>query len=159
MILNFKTQKQMQGNWCWAAVTSSVSFFFTEQSAWTQNVIVGNMIDSSCFDIGNGSSPVCDVVNDAATALYRTGNFSGQLQRCLELNEIMMQIDSGYPVCCQITWPGINISHFVVIYGYDGNNLIIGDTQAGVTSCDYNQFLTDYRTGGNWVRTIGVRKP
>jgi hypothetical protein len=159
MILNFKIQKQILDNWCWAALSSSISFYFNDNSKWSQSIIASALLghDScSTVNINNASiaPPVCDQVVDISSALKHTGNYATEISRPLTFNE--GQIDGGWPICCQILWKEFSVSHFVAIYGYQGANLIIGDPQSGVCTVDYNQFVNSYR-GGVWRRSIGVQ--
>ena len=160
MILNYQTQIQILDEWCWAAVTSSVSFNYDTNSAWLQSRIVGKLIDSSCENITTvnaaGAPLVCHTVFSLADALQLTNNFAWMVERHLTLNEIRYQINNGWPVCCQIHWAGIDQAHFITIYGYEGNTIIIGDPQAGVCSQDYNALINDYRSG-NWIRSYGTQ--
>lgn len=161
MVLNFRIQKQILDNWCWAAVTSSISFYFDNNSRWRQGALAAHLINPDCGVIthaGGGAAPgFCDRTLDLARSLKMTGNFAGDLIRALSLAEVVNQINEGYPVCCQIVFPGSDTSHFVVIYGYQSTNLQIGDPQAGIFSIPYDTFLAGYR-GGRWRRTIGTRK-
>ena len=161
MILNFRTQKQILDNWCWAAVTSGVSFYFNPNSQWIQSALAARLISSSCAGIdttnADAASDTCNSTLDIARSLQLTGNFAGSLLRPLSFNEVVQQINNGFPICCQIVFSGFDISHFVVIYGYQSAEVVIGDSQAGIFSIPYNTFLTSYR-GGTWRRTIGTRK-
>lgn len=161
MILNFRTQKQLLDNWCWAAVASSISFYYHPGSRWRQSTLAGTMIDSQCSTINQENATVapshCDRMLDLANVLQATGNFAGEIARPLQFNEIITQINHGWPVCCQLLWPGFIASHFVTIYGYTGNNIIIGDPQAGVFTIDYQEFATNYRNGGRWQRSYGTQ--
>jgi len=161
MILNFRTQKQILGNWCWAAVTSGVSFYFNPNSRWIQSALAARLINSSCSGINAlnvaTASDTCNSTLDVARSLQLTGNFAGDLVRPLFFNEVVGQINKGFPICCQIVFPGLDTSHFVVLYGYSGSNVIIGDSQAGIFTIPYTTFLESYR-GGNWRRTIGTKR-
>jgi Papain-like cysteine protease AvrRpt2 len=161
MILNFRTQKQMLDNWCWAAVTSGVSFYFNPKSRWIQSMLAARLISSSCAGINTinaATAPdTCNSTLDIARSLQLTGNFAGDLMRPLSFNEVVQQINTGFPICCQVVFPGFDTSHFVVVYGYQGANVVIGDSQAGIFNVPYNNFLTNYR-GGRWGRTIGTKK-
>jgi hypothetical protein len=161
MILNFRTQKQILDNWCWAAVTSGVSFFFNPGSRWIQSALAARLINSSCVGIdtinAGIASETCNVILDVARSLQLTGNFAGSLMRPLSFAEVVKQINDGFPICCQIVFPGFDTSHFVVLYGYQAADVVVGDSQAGIFSLPYNTFLINYR-GGAWRRTIGTKR-
>jgi len=161
MILDFRTQKQILDNWCWAAVASSISFYFDRNSPWIQSALAATLIHGVCNGINTTNAdtapPVCDVQMDIAHALNLTENLRGDIIRPLSFNEVVQQINTGFPVCCQIVFAGSQASHFVVIYGYQSADLIVGDPQAGIFSLNYQSFLSNYR-GGNWRRTIGTKR-
>lgn len=160
MILNFRTQKQILDNWCWAAVTSGVSFFFDANSRWVQSALAATLISNSCAGINqvnaSTASDTCNATLDVARSLRITGNFAADLMRPLSFNEVIDQVNKGFPICCQIVFPDLQTSHFVVIYGYQSSNIVIGDSQAGIFNIPYTSFLTNYR-GGKWRRTIGTK--
>jgi hypothetical protein len=161
MTLNFQVQKQILPNWCWAAVSSSVSFFFNQnQKGYYQAQLAAQIIDPSCSVVNNQNAgaapPICNTPKDIATALQFTRNYAGEMARALSLNEIVAQINGGFPICCQILWANLQQSHFVTIYGYQGTQLQIGDPEAGLFYVDYNSFL--YYRGGVWRRTIGTQQ-
>ena len=161
MILNFRTQKQILDNWCWAAVTSGISLYYDPNSKWFQNNLAARLIDPSCIGVNTNAVTAalvtCNVTLDIARALQLTGNFAGDLFRPLTFGEVVQQINLHFPVCCQIVFSGSQTSHFVVIYGYQAANVVIGDSQAGIFSISYTDFLSSYR-GGSWKRTIGTKR-
>jgi len=167
MILPLRIQKQLLHNWCWAAATSSISFYYYKNTrGWHQGQLAGRLLDNSCGLINPqnaGTAPdVCDTVLDIAQSLSLSGNYAGEQGRPLNFQEVISQINAGHPLCCQLFWPGLDGSHFVIVYGYESNQLIVGDPDpihGGSFPIDYNMLLSDYRSGGQWVRTIGTRAP
>jgi Papain-like cysteine protease AvrRpt2 len=152
MILPFTTQKQILGNWCWAAVASSISFYFDPDSIWYQSALAAKLIGAGCSVISSDNSgpAECNVVQDIADALNLTVNIYGNpIKGQLSYNDLVAQINYNAPVCCQIVWIGIDAAHYVTIYGYDGPNITIGDPEAGLCSIAFNDFCNGYR-GGVW---------
>jgi hypothetical protein len=43
---------------------------------------------------------------DIAQSLTLTGNLRGDILRPLTFDETVQQIDFGFPICCQIVFPG-----------------------------------------------------
>jgi Papain-like cysteine protease AvrRpt2 len=161
MILNYLTQKQALDYWCWAAVASSVSFFYNKnQQGLLQGQIGGSLIGSICGNISTTNNkvvdPSCNTPRDISNALKITGNLAWDVNRALTFNEVVGQINAAFPICCQIYWPINNHSHFVAIYGYQNNNVIIGDPESGVCTLDFNDFLS-YRQG-QWIRSVGTQQ-
>jgi hypothetical protein len=162
MILNYQSQQQILANWCWAAVSSSVSFFYNlNMQGSYQSDIAAGLLGTICGGINTSNAgaapPQCNTAVDISSALQLTGNYAGEMQSALAFNDIVQQINNGFPLCCQISWNNSGQAHFVGIYGYETNNLIIADPEAGIFSVPYSDFL-NYR-GGTWVRTIGTQHP
>jgi hypothetical protein len=161
MILNYQTQIQLLDDWCWAAVTSSVAMRYNNGSPWTQGALAGALLDGSCSVIDQtnaGNAPtVCHKQFDLQTALTQTKNFAWALPRPLTLNEVIDQINHGFPICCQIYWQAYKQSHYVTIYGYNGGDVVIGDPDSGACSLDHTAMVTSgYRTG-QWIQTLGTQ--
>lgn len=160
ILRNYQVQIQLLENWCWAAVTSSISRYYDSSSPWTQNNLAAELIHRSCQNGGelSGFPPICDSVFDVATALRKTKNYAPGARRKLTLTEIKKQIDGQWPVCCQIRWEALEGSHFVVIYGYENDWLRIGDPsqEAGAIDIQYAELAFNYRGDGEWVRSIAT---
>jgi len=160
MILNLQNQSQLLDDWCWAAVTSSISFNYDAASQWTQGELAGSLLDSSCSNINKsnaGSAPtVCNQQYDLQKALTCSNNYAWVVEGNLTFNQISNQINSGWPICCQIYWDVYDQSHFIIIFGYNGSTIVIGDPDAGVCSIDYNDLINGYRAG-KWIRTFGTQ--
>jgi hypothetical protein len=164
VILNYKTQKQILDEWCWAAVASSVALKYSPASGVTQAVLAAQLIDQSC-SIVSSSDPdaapdVCHQDFDLQKALMRNKNWSHTVEGQLKFDTICKEIDAGRPVCCQIYWAAFGRSHFISIFGYTGSKVVIGDPdkEAGVCSLDYSLFSQDYRSG-QWKRTYYTKSP
>jgi hypothetical protein len=166
MTLPYLLQKQLLPNWCWSAVASSISFYYNRnQFGYRQGDIAGMLLGNSC-NIGaqnsGSASTFCDQPADIALALFKTGNYAGNLNLPLSYPQVVAQINGHFPVCCEIQWPSAAGNHFVAIVGYSGNDLIIGDPDPDATSLfsiSYNDFLNDYRGGGRWLRSIATHAP
>lgn len=162
MILNYITQRQALEYWCWAAVASSVSFFYNKnQRGYLQGQIGSNETGASCENISGTNNqtydPACNVSKDLARALHFTKNFAWDIPRALTFDEVLHQINGYFPFCCQIYWPQLEKSHFVCVYGYQGKSLVVGDPeQQSNHYIDFDDFL-NYRQG-IWVRTIGTQQ-
>ena len=161
MILNFQIQKQLLNEWCWAAVASSISFKYDPNSIWQQSKLAAEILSSVCINVdpsSAGNAPqVCHQEYKLSVVMQNyTKNSAWMVERVLTLDEIRYQINSGWPICCQIYWQSIGNAHYIVIYGYEGNTIIIGDPEAGVCSADYDDLVSGYR-GGQWNISYGTQ--
>ena len=166
MILSLLPQKQLLGNWCWAAVTSSVSFYyFNNIKGWRQGDLADRLLGSTC-NINQQNAALapdpCNIPMDIERPLSLSGNFAGEITRPLSFSEIISQINGRHPICCQFFWPGRDVAHFVILYGYEADQVIVGDPDpdfGGFFTLGYDEFISSYRGGGEWKRTIGTRPP
>ncbi|MDQ7947243.1 MAG: papain-like cysteine protease family protein [Pedobacter sp.] len=158
MVLPYRVQKQILTQWCWAAVSSSISKCYNEFSSWSQNKIASVQLKQDCSVVFPPSSPAelnqLEGLNDA---LVITGNYAGILNRPLKLAEIILQIKVGRPIGCQIARID-GQTHFVCLFGYNADTfaLYIGDPafegEYAVRIIAYEEFKDNY-DGGRWVRS------
>ncbi|BAU55659.1 C39 family peptidase [Mucilaginibacter gotjawali] len=164
VILNYKTQKQILDEWCWAAVASSVALKYSPSSGPTQAFLASQLIDQSCSIVASSdpdaAPAVCHQDFDLQKALMRSKNWSHTFEGKLKFDTICQEIDAGRPVCCQIFWPAFERSHFITIFGYTGPKVVIGDPdkEAGVCSQDFSVFAEGYREG-IWTRSYFTKPP
>lgn len=159
MILNYKTQIQLLDHWCWAAVASSISRFYSASSQWSQSALAGALIKPICSSITPENKDLppagCDQINDLKQVLGYTKNFAWVIEGKLTLGQLQGQLYAGWPICCEINWPGFDTSHYITIYGYSGSTIMVGDPDSGPHAVHYDDLITSYRSG-IWKRTIGT---
>jgi Papain-like cysteine protease AvrRpt2 len=160
MILNYQTQEQLLDDWCWAAVASSISIFYSPSSQWTQSALGGALLNPVCSritsDNASTAQAVCRQTLDLSNVLSSINNLAWVVNQPLSLEQIQGQISSGWPICCEMTWPS-GQSHVITLYGFSDSLIIIGDPEGGVFSADYEDLVSDYRSGGQWIRSVGTK--
>ena len=164
MVLEYQQQKQLLDYWCWAAVASSISLKYDAGSGYSQSSLAGDLINSVCAAITPGDlsnvPAVCNQQYSLGDALKYTQNYGWQEERYLTLDEIVNQVNNGWLVCCQIYWADRNDQgHYIVIFGYDGDTIMIADPYPGITtinSIQYSDLITSYRSG-QWIRSFGTQ--
>lgn len=161
MILNYHQQKQILPNWCWAAVTSSVSICFNSDSAWRQQQIAEKVLNVDCSTVSSGNVPDgADNTADIAAALTITDNLRKKQLLTISLEDVIGEITNGNPVTCLIRWENLDMGHFVCIFGFDDDSydLSIADPEIPkVYIISYDDFCAGYR-GGTWQETC-LTKP
>jgi Papain-like cysteine protease AvrRpt2 len=155
--LSFTMQHQLQTNWCWAAVSTSVSHYYDSSSTWTQCAVANAELgQTTCC--ANGGSSACNQSWYLDKALARTGNFvswSGPA----DFSSVDTEIDAGRPVGVRIGWSGGG-GHFVVIAGYDEallartDYVAIADPWYGSSDVAWDTFKTSYQGSGTWTHTF-----
>lgn len=110
--------------WCWVAVTHAVARFLNPRYNRTlcetaQDILMSKSLTSMfsrCCSRMVGW--VCNRPYPLQYALQFVKHFKDWKPGLVPASEIMDQIDSGKPLCCQIAWRTSGIPHFLLITGY-----------------------------------------
>ncbi|PSL19567.1 papain-like cysteine protease family protein [Chitinophaga ginsengisoli] len=159
-VLNFNMEAQTQSNWCWAATSKSVSFFYSALlNPWTQCKIASAELGQTCC-----TSPVpgpCNVPWYLDKALTRTKNFVQLISGTMTWEAVKAQIDAGLVVGTRIGWSGGG-GHFMAIYGVskilNTKYFHIDDPIYGKSVLTVNQFSTNYQGSGSWTHSYITKK-
>jgi Papain-like cysteine protease AvrRpt2 len=153
-------QDQLYSNWCWSAVSTSVSHFYNPASAWTQCTLANAELEQTgcCAD---GSTPQCNKDWYLDRALKRTGNLQSWVGNAVALSDLEHEVNAGRPVGVRIGWEGGG-GHFVVIDGYSDPGtgpgfLNIEDPFYGKSRMPYSAFRNTYQGTGSWTHTYYTR--
>ena len=153
-------QKQLQPNWCWSAVSTSVSRFYNPASAWTQCTLANAELEQPgcCAD---GSTSQCNRDWYLDRALTRTGNLQSWVGNPVTLSDIEHELNAGRPVGVRIGWAGGG-GHFVVLDGYSDPGtgpgfLNVQDPIFGRSRMPYSAFRNTYHGDGAWTHTYYTR--
>jgi Papain-like cysteine protease AvrRpt2 len=157
--LELGVQRQLQTQWCWAAVSTSIAHYFGATD-WTQCAVVSEELDEdSCCR--NGSSKACNRPWKLDRALDRVDAFRRKEQGIPDdLDEVRREIDAGRPVGIRIGWRGGG-GHFVVIEGYrnDEYGVAIEDPWHGASDVPLAHLSGRYQGSGAWTHTYYTRAP
>lgn len=157
--LAFNMERQTQSNWCWAATSKSVSYFYSALTPWTQCKVAGSELNKTCCTTPVPS--VCNVPWYLDRALTRTGNFVSMQGGTISYARIKQELDRGLVVGTRIGWNGGG-GHFMVIYGVAKigflEYLYIDDPIYGKSFLTYAQFATNYKGSGRWTHTYFTKK-
>jgi hypothetical protein len=160
VVLNFNMEAQTQSNWCWAATSKSVSFFYsTLLNPWSQCKIASSELGQTCC-----TSPVpgpCNVPWYLDRALTRTKNFVELKYGTMTWEAVKEQIDAGLVVGTRIGWSGGG-GHFMAIYGVskilNTKYFHIDDPIYGKSVLTVSQFSTNYQGSGSWTHSYITKK-
>ena len=157
-------QRQVQSEWCWAAVTASVAVFYRPASSWTQcGVADATLGRQDCCTTGGADQERCNKPYFLDVALEVIGHFQGMEARVLAFDEILGEIGQGRPVCCRIEWQD-RTGHFLSIIdcftGPSGETYLrLADPIFLETQIVLRDFASGYQTGAAWThsyRTTGA---
>jgi hypothetical protein len=145
--LGLQMQSQLQTEWCWAAVSTSVALFYEPAATWTQCTVVNEGLGQTtcCQD---GGSSACNQPNYLEKALAIVGHLDRDFGGALGLDAIAAQIDVGRPIGLCIDWKGGG-GHFVVVDGYDRatQTLDVKDPMFGPSHVPVGSFPRRTRAG------------
>lgn len=152
--LSFNMQAQQQTNWCWAATSTSVSYFYDAGSTWTQCSVANAQVGrSDCC--GTGASGPCNIYGYLDDALTRTGNFDHRDNSAATFQQVKTQINSGRPVGMRTAWSGGG-AHFLALIGYldDTTDYVaVDDPIYGKSDVSWSTILSSYQGSGSWTHT------
>lgn len=149
--LNFTMQRQLQTQWCWAAVTSSVAAFYGNKT-WKQcRIVTEELGELSCC--ANGSSATCNRPWLLDKALTRAGLLAAFTAKILSPQQITSEIQAGRALGVRVGWTGGG-GHFLVVAGCSAQSVLdVFDPWFGRSSVNYFTFRTAYQGTGRWTHS------
>lgn len=158
MRLALTMRKQMQSDWCWAAVTEGVSTFYRTPSPWSQCSIADAALGrQDCCTTGGSDPDKCNKQFYLDVALDVVGHLRKIEPRGLTFPEIMIEIQKGQPVCCRIEWRDRSGHFLCVIGGFFGPSgdayLRVSDPFYLDADISFHDFASAYQTGASWTHT------
>jgi hypothetical protein len=153
--LSFHMQHQQQSNWCWAAVSTSVSHYYDPTSTWTQCLVAnGELNRTDCC--GGGASGACNVYGFLNSALQRVGHLDHMDGSAISFGATRGEIAADRPVGIRVAWAGGG-AHFLAIVGVlDATQdwVAVDDPIYGASDLTYTALKTAYQTpGSTWTHT------
>lgn len=168
--IRFFQQDQLESEWCWIAVTVSVTNYFERLSTLQQCELAGKLLTKDCC-VGCACHE-CNTPGALVDALGKVSHLKGGeiegpaghaigVPNPLTFDQIKAEIDAGLPVCAFIEWDTENIGHFCVISGYEFSKpepanenlqyLFVHDPIFGSGSQPFKRFRSNYNLqGGTW---------
>jgi hypothetical protein len=162
--LSFTIQSQLQTNWCWAAVSTSVSLHYAPTGSWTQCKVADNALPRNDCCSGAASDPQkCNVPWYLERALGVTGNLENMLSQSLTFAQVQQEIADGTPIGCRVGWFGGG-GHFLVIQGWlvgaTGTEYVeVADPIYLNSQIPYDDFAVSYQSGGDWTHSYLTEAP
>lgn len=157
-------EPQQQTQWCWAAVSNSVSHYYDPNSGWTQCAIVNAELgQATCCT--TGSSAACNQPWYLNLALTRVGCLQSVAAGTLPFATLQSLTNANTPPCARQQWAGGG-GHFVAIVccfqfrslgpsssggGATSNRVSISDPWYGDSIVDYSTFVSGYMGTGTWT--------
>jgi len=153
VILPFEVQKQLESEWCWAAVSTSVAHYYKPSSTVTQCQVVNQQLGrTDCCS--HPSSSNCNQPGYLDQALQYVGHLASDKGQGT-YQDLVGALNSGTPPCIRIGWAGGG-GHFIGIQGVQPNNFImVTDPIYGDSIVTYQTLTTGkYEGSGTWTDTF-----
>ncbi len=159
-VLGLALEPQSLGNWCWAAIASSIGRYYGTGD-WSQADVARALLGGPGTDTERNPTASWDEYARLDAALGAVGCFSHWSPGRPTFERVQVEIQAGRPVCVHIDWraPG---SHYVVITGYFGRTreIYVDDSRHGRSIQPYDRFPSDYHArGGVWIGTFWTTGP
>ena len=160
--LAFSMQTQTETQWCWAAVSTSVSHFYTPASVWTQ-CRVANRAWSRTDCCGSGASGPCNTWWYLQKALRIVSVFRSWKASIEKFAVVQAEIKNGNPLCLRVGWFNGG-GHFLAIYGWQETNTgnqyyNVDDPIFGRQLIAKRQLEINYQSSGRWTHSYFVTPP
>jgi hypothetical protein len=155
-------QSQTQTNWCWAAVSASVSDFFGGGGTWTQ-CAVANATWSRTDCCGDGADGPCNQSSYLDQALELTGNFASMVGTSETFAVVQGEIAASRPLCIRVSW-NLTDGHFLAIYGWliagrGTKYYLVADPIYGTSQITETALRSAYQGIGSWSHSYHVAPP
>jgi hypothetical protein len=159
MILPVNPQSQEDSVWCWVAVASMVSQYFSQQGvgpALTQCQVASATLGRPCCP-SPPPPPSCHFQMNLKTALLICGHLNNVAQPSNSFGIVVSELNAGRPLCAAFQYINGPL-HYLLITGYDAasQQIALIDPATGVlTYGPYANFLSN--NSGAWAGWVFTR--
>ncbi len=152
-VLPFTMQHQTQTNWCWAAVSTSMSHFYNGASTWTQCLTANQQLGQTTCCVTPGSSS-CNQGGYLDKAMTTMGNLDAWQGGTVPVTTLNGDVLRSLPVGVRVAWSGGG-AHFIGVTGsVNSSGLVhVQDPIYGTSDIVYNTLATKYQGTGSWTHT------
>jgi hypothetical protein len=158
VVLRFPIQRQQPSQWCWAAVSASVSRFYVPTSTWTQ-CRIANQQRGRTDCCGTGASGPCNQPQVLDNPLRIVGHFNRMTSAQESFQTVENEMVAGRPFCIRVAWAGGG-AHFIVASGTEDDGFVwVSDPGGGTTALvAWNTLRTAYAGSGTWTHSYFTRR-
>jgi len=149
----FKLERQLQSQWCWAAVSVSVRRHFDALSTWRQCSVADAVLTGGGQCCTDGAA--CNRTFQLDVALNQLDCLADSHSDIEPFSRIRSEIARGRPVCCFIDWQN-GTGHFVVVTGWRRSPggpemvLVADPASGGTADMPFNALRCAYAKRGRW---------
>src|SRR5215472_9392812 len=125
--LQFKMQRQILSQWCWAAAAASVCDFYEDASYGSQCAFVSSVtgLGDCCQSCqADGEASVCNQPYNLGSALWESHHGVKVKPDSPDFGKVKGEIEAERPVACNVYWAD-GSAHALAIYGYTDTDLLL----------------------------------
>ncbi len=160
-IVDFVIQKQLKSNWCWAAVTASLSAYYGKQNDADQTRLVTKIMHPKNSCEGE-ECKTCNRPWYVGEALEMAGILREAIPNTISEKRLINELNHHHPVVIAVKCRGIVSGHTFVISSMmnDGTFATWDSKTLDVEYLSYHQLTTSSSQKGKWVNTFltGLRE-
>lgn len=150
---NFYMQLQEKTNWCWAAVTTSISKYYDSNSTYNQKQIVEKMLSIPCMCNNQSTCSLCNKPYFLGEALETYGVLKKAIPNRISKKRLKQELKNNRIVVIAIKWNNSATGHLLTISHYHTKKYVVWDSKK-----IYPEFLTysqlKKQEKSTWVNTF-----
>lgn len=156
--IDFRVARQLQTQWCWAAVSSSVSAYYPGGPSWSQCAVASAELGGPCCQAGGSFQ--CNQPWYLENALTRVDHLACAFPAAVASSDVADELNHNRPVALRVGWSGGG-GHFLAIRGIQPGGqddiLYLTDPIYGESLIQRTALLGGgYQGSGSWTHSYLV---
>lgn len=157
-ISDYVVDRQLQSNWCWAAVTASLARFYQEDHFADQVKLVSGILKKEYCCSGNGCS-TCNRPWYVGEALDHVDVLQNAMPYPVSKKELMEELICNRPVVIVVKWHHAATGHILVVSGFNRSHQFLTWDSRGpdMRLVSFEDLCAGYEGRSEWVNTFFTR--
>ena len=154
-ISDYIIDRQLQSNWCWAAVTASLARFYQKDPIADQAKLVYSIFNQECYCNGKGCG-TCNRPWYVGEALDHLDILQNAVAAPVSQKELMAELKYNRPVVIVVKWQQSSTGHILVVSGFTRNHQFLTWDSRGpdMRLLPFKDLCTGYEGKSVWVNTF-----
>ncbi|MBB6109109.1 cellulose synthase subunit [Mucilaginibacter lappiensis] len=154
-ISDYMIDRQLQSNWCWAAVTASLARFYQKDHFGDQAKLVSGIFNKEYCCNGKGCG-TCNRPWYVGEALDHAGILQRAIPNPVSQEALMTELTCNRPVVVVIKWRQSATGHILVVSGFTHSRQFLTWDSRGqrMRLLSFNDLSKGYEGKSVWVNTF-----
>lgn len=159
-ISDYMIDKQLQSNWCWAAITASLARFYKKNDFADQTKLVSTILSNGYCCNGKGCG-MCNRPWYVGEALDHVGILRNAIPYPVSQEALIRELACNRPVVVVIKWQQSATGHILVVSGFTrSRQFLTWDSRGpGMRLLSFSDLCTGYEGKSLWVNTFFTGLP